>query len=288
MKRITIVASCIACLLLVTAFIKTGENRPLEDEKIVALRLVGHNMLRQAGDSTSTLMPVQKISDNTFQLRFTRAFTFEPASLVSTVEAVFRKMAMPPGYLVKVVSGRSGETIYSYEVHGKPSRDIIPCLGRKQPAGVYNISITFLQQPVLSGVIGNYWLPCTGLLLALSAMVITLVYKKRRLPNVTEVQNKTSLGSYTLIANSDMLMYNGKATRLTAKEVKVLALFALRPNTIIERQELVKNIWEDEGVIVGARSLDVFISKLRKKMADDQSVSIVNVHGVGYKLQVTG
>jgi DNA-binding response OmpR family regulator len=47
---------------------------------------------------------------------------------------------------------------------------------------------------------------------------------------------------------------------------------------------LLKRVWEDEGVITG-RSLDVFISKLRKKLKNDPSVQIVNVHGKGYKLE---
>ncbi|NBP70070.1 MAG: winged helix family transcriptional regulator [Cytophagia bacterium] len=56
-------------------------------------------------------------------------------------------------------------------------------------------------------------------------------------------------------------------------------------NEPITRDQLLKEGWEDEGVIVG-RSLDVFISKLRKKLIKDPKVQITNIHGIGYKLEV--
>jgi len=62
-------------------------------------------------------------------------------------------------------------------------------------------------------------------------------------------------------------------------------ILALSPNEIIERSRLQKEVWEDEGVIVG-RSLDMFISKLRKKLEVDPNINIVVIRGKGYKLEV--
>jgi len=64
-----------------------------------------------------------------------------------------------------------------------------------------------------------------------------------------------------------------------------LLIFALSPNEMIERSRLQKEIWEDEGVIVG-RSLDMFISKLRKKLELDPNCKIVAIRGKGYKLEI--
>ena len=72
---------------------------------------------------------------------------------------------------------------------------------------------------------------------------------------------------------------------LSKKECELLALFVARPNQIIKRDELSKKVWEDQGVIVG-RSLDTYISKLRKILKDDDSIKLSNIHGVGYKLEV--
>ena len=61
---------------------------------------------------------------------------------------------------------------------------------------------------------------------------------------------------------------------------------AQHPNEVLSRDTLIAKVWEDEGVIVG-RSLDVFISRLRKLLKGDDSVQIKTVHGVGYRLEVS-
>ena len=72
---------------------------------------------------------------------------------------------------------------------------------------------------------------------------------------------------------------------LSKKECELLEIFVANPNQIIKRDELEKRVWEDNGVFVG-RSLDTYISKLRKKLKDDDTVKLINIHGVGYKLEV--
>ena len=82
------------------------------------------------------------------------------------------------------------------------------------------------------------------------------------------------------------LIINNKIMDLTATETRLLLIFALSPNQTIERSRLQKEVWEDEGVIVG-RSLDMFISKLRKKLELDQNINIVVIRGKGYKLEIS-
>ncbi|MCZ4223450.1 winged helix-turn-helix domain-containing protein [Pedobacter rhodius] len=86
-------------------------------------------------------------------------------------------------------------------------------------------------------------------------------------------------------ANNRKLIQNGNTTDLTGTETRILLIFALSPNETIARSRLQKEVWEDEGVIVG-RSLDMFISKLRKKLEADPNIKIVVVRGKGYKLEV--
>ncbi|MGB1041616.1 MAG: helix-turn-helix domain-containing protein, partial [Flavobacteriales bacterium] len=62
-------------------------------------------------------------------------------------------------------------------------------------------------------------------------------------------------------------------------------IFAESPNQIVKREELTKRVWEDNGVFVG-RSLDTYVSKLRKKLNSDESIKLTNVHGIGYKLEI--
>ena len=81
-------------------------------------------------------------------------------------------------------------------------------------------------------------------------------------------------------------MQQATEINLSKKECELLAIFVVNPNQIIKRDELTKRVWEDHGVFVG-RSLDTYISKLRKKLKDDKTIKFTNVHGVGYKLEVS-
>lgn len=76
----------------------------------------------------------------------------------------------------------------------------------------------------------------------------------------------------------------GPAQTLTHREANVLAYLLDRPNTLVRRDELLRAVWGDDDYFMG-RSLDVFISRLRKRLADSPSVRIENVHGVGFVLR---
>jgi two-component system OmpR family response regulator len=90
-------------------------------------------------------------------------------------------------------------------------------------------------------------------------------------------------GNTTLDYKNQKVMYNDQVTKLTTKENELLRLFFERKNVILEREVALKHVWQDDSYFT-ARSMDVFISKLRKYIKDDETLSIVNVHGTGYKL----
>ncbi|HJW31495.1 MAG TPA: helix-turn-helix domain-containing protein, partial [Saprospiraceae bacterium] len=91
-------------------------------------------------------------------------------------------------------------------------------------------------------------------------------------------------GQSRIHVSSPVLECGGVRRELTYREAKLLRLFAAHPRELLERDEILRRVWEDEGVQVG-RSVDVFVSRLRKKLSGDPSVAIVAVHGVGYKLE---
>ena len=84
---------------------------------------------------------------------------------------------------------------------------------------------------------------------------------------------------------NQMLYSANTQHNLTFREAKLLHLFIKHPNQVLERDFILKSVWEDEGVTVG-RSIDVFVSRLRKLLQEDASLKIVAVHGVGYRLEV--
>ena len=79
------------------------------------------------------------------------------------------------------------------------------------------------------------------------------------------------------------LVFENKKIELTSKESDLLLLLHSSANATIKRENILKIVWGDEGDYVG-RTLDVFISKLRKKLQRDPSIKISNIRGVGYRL----
>jgi len=91
------------------------------------------------------------------------------------------------------------------------------------------------------------------------------------------------IGRFTFDSQKQILSLDSNDVKLTTKESELLALLATNANTILERNYALKTIWIDDNYF-NARSMDVYITKLRKHLKDDPSVGIINIHGKGYKL----
>jgi len=104
-------------------------------------------------------------------------------------------------------------------------------------------------------------------------------------PSKADLQSTYQLAKFTFDFNNQVISSPDEVLELTSKEAKLLRLLCIHQNKIIERDLIQKAIWEDEGYFVG-RSLDVFISRLRKIFRGEPTVSIQTIHGVGYKLEI--
>jgi len=91
------------------------------------------------------------------------------------------------------------------------------------------------------------------------------------------------VGNYTFDPLKQMLIFSGEPVKLTTKESELLELLCRHRNEILERNYALKSIWIDDNYF-NARSMDVYITRLRKYLKKDTSVKILNVHGRGYKL----
>lgn len=99
-------------------------------------------------------------------------------------------------------------------------------------------------------------------------------------------QTQFTIGAFVFDASKSLLLLNGtKKYSLTAKESDLLRALAMKLNTIVERDAILQSVWGEDSYY-NARSMDVYVSKLRKYFRSDPSISIVNVHGKGYKLLV--
>jgi hypothetical protein len=250
----------------------------------VLLRRVGHEILLQSGDSTSRVLPVKKIAKNEYQVCFENEFTFQPQSLVNTTQRLLAKDPLASDYVFNVLNRGNLSVVYSYAISKNKKDDIISCIGRRQPRASYMINIKFKPTGIVTAKNGYFLLGSLPFLAFIGFMFLRCAKPRKPLTDSQHVGIFT-LGSMLFNPATRKLMINENTIDLTRTETRVLRIFALSPNEVIERSRLQKEIWEDEGVIVG-RSLDMFISKLRKKLEADPDIKIVVIRGKGYKLEV--
>ncbi|RZL16690.1 MAG: winged helix family transcriptional regulator [Pedobacter sp.] len=249
----------------------------------ILIRKVGHELLLQSGDSISRVLPVKRISENEYQISFENKLTFLPDSLINTTQRLLAKDQLNGDYVVKVLNTDNSSVVYGYAISKNKKDDIVACIGRKQPKAAYIVSLKFKPQGITTAK--NGYLLGSLPFLAFVGFIFLRSAKPRKSSAEVQYTSTITLGSVIFSAKDRTLLIDGNTIELTGTESRVLHIFATSPNETIERSRLQKEIWEDEGVIVG-RSLDMFISKLRKRLESDPNIKINVVRGKGYKLEI--
>lgn len=360
----TITSSCVAIMLSAVFFTASSFKEhpdPVYRSKQVNLiiRQIGHQLLLQAGDSTSRVLPVVEIKEGTFVLKFENQLVFSHDSLMMLAQGLLPKKQFPSGYTVTVLDCIKHEIVYGFQVNSS-APDILACGGRKQPINCYTIEFDFpdfyetvkqdkagidqqtkeiksvnidrqegksklaelkptgfsgeMREPstelesvdaipqevdskkaTISGYAYNNMIYAGILILLVAAFFIWRSRKNlTALPapdlqqtSIKEsVQEFDSLGRFSFNVKGQRLLLGNEVISLTDKECKVLELLHKNFGELIPREMLLQKVWIDEGVITG-RSLDMFVSKLRKKLSGDPDLRITNVHGKGYKLEIS-
>ena len=241
----------------------------------IALREVGNQLLLVKQDSTSLVMPIVQLESQVYELSFEQQLAFKPNELVSVVTASFTQAGLPDYYRVETLNCTTGQVAYSYQMSAAKEETIVPCSGRELPENCYKIQIHFISE-------SSSFLNAQRILylLFIVGFVLLEVYFLRRKEDAVPQESNTNfsaLGSYKFYPEQNKLVKEAVEIGLSKKECELLAIFIANPNQVIKRDELTKKVWEDNGVIVG-RSLDTYISKLRKKLKDDTAIKLTNVH----------
>lgn len=113
------------------------------------------------------------------------------------------------------------------------------------------------------------------------------VFLRRSSGSVPAAETTFTIGQFDFDYSRLVIRRNGMEKSLTQKEAEVLRFLCLNRERVLKREEILNQIWGDDDYFMG-RSLDVFISKLRKYLRDDPTISIANYHGVGFRLEVQG
>ncbi len=270
----------IGIFLISVQLISCKTNNEFTEKVRVSLRNVGHQLLLTNQDSTSLVLPIKELNKHKYQLTFQSNLQVSPDSLVAIVKRSFSQSELPVNYRIEVKKCLNEEVAYSYEMMQSEENAIVPCKGRVLPANCYFIDVQFLKKENKN----QYFF--YGFLLLISVLGF-VVYQKKKRKTITDTasNNSLSLGRFTFYPEQNKLIKEAEEIPLSNKECELLTIFIDRPNEVIKRKELMKKVWEENGVVVG-RSLDTYISKLRKKLKEDASIKITNIHGVGYKLEI--
>lgn len=272
--------------LMAFLFIDSEPKQELQEKSaMLAVRNIGHHLLLHTGDSSSRVLPVTQSGRGIFQLEFQNRFSFVPDSLVKIAQLSLGSSGFSLNYMVNIFDCSTKAMVYGFEVRS-PGNSTIPCLGRTQPIGCYRLQVTFPDLAQADAGYASYYI--TFITLA-GLTALTFVWQsanKRKKSDTLPPQHKSWLiGKYEFDEKQSTLRCNDGIIQLSNKESKVLSILAASANQLVDRDHLLKEVWENEGVITG-RSLDMFISRLRKKLEHDPSLKIVNIHGKGYKLEV--
>ena len=286
---------------LFVQFAGSGVSMPVTEQQAfaqqvnLAMRRTAHQLLTLAGDKTTRIEAVKQLDKETFQLRMIRNFNYDelPAILAESL----KRQNIKADYDVAVFDCKQGELQLGYSFRYTRPNEPVPCTGRMQDAGCYVIQVRFTPlnlpaQPETKG----YAVGLAGILTALAYVVYNR--KKRVMPAAAPVAEQVPeavagpeepqwqfFGESRLHTLNPVLVVDDVPYELTYREAKLLRLFIAHPQQVLDRELILKSVWQDEGVVVG-RSIDVFVSRLRKLLQADPTLRIAAVHGIGYRFEI--
>lgn len=267
-----------------------SQDSPEENHAEVSLRMIGHQLLLKTGDQESRVLPI-RTDGKSFVISFEKELAILPDDLISIIDSVLSISKIAEGYQVEVKTCDTNKVVHSYE-RLPNTNDQLPCRGRTLPKACYEIHIRLLGE--INPVLEEYsekpkdtsYASTLKTLIALGLLSVLAFYLYSRKRKSEANTNKIYIGQFQFDPLNTALVLGDQKIELTAKEADLLQLLHENLNETVEREIILNRVWGDEGDYVG-RTLDVFISKLRKKLEADPEVKIVNVRGVGYRLVVS-
>lgn len=275
----------ILCTVYLNQLFSSQQKEVSSDHANLAIRQVADHLYKLEADFTTTIPPVVQTQPGTYQVQLNRAFDY--GELPKAIEKAFDDYGIQQAYTVLVESCESDTVLLGFNILAL-QRNEIPCLGREQVADCAKLKVVFEKGMVKQ----SNSILILGLLSA-GIGVLGLFFsapKTRKstiiIPTEKEPNQYLQIGDTLFDPKNLKIDVQGEEQSLTYRESKLLEYLSKHPNEVLKREDILDNVWHDEGTIVG-RSLDVFISRLRKILKNDSRIAIKNVHGVGYRLEIT-
>ena len=267
-------------------FAGKSKNENFSEKVNLALRRTAHRLLKSSRDSTSQIEPVKILDESTFMVRLNKNFSYD--NLPKLLEESFKIHQIEDNYDVSILNCKDGKLELGYNYLDFKKDEDVACGGRKQSENCYDLKVIFTEKTIQNTSKSMWLIPLWGLFLGGFIYWNRKNSEQKNEPKNTieiELSDKINFGNSSLNFSNQLLNSGDVQHNLTYREAKLLKLFVDNANKLLERDLIMKAVWEDEGITVG-RSLDVFVSRLRKMLQADEKVQIVTSHGVGYKLQV--
>ncbi|MDR0537687.1 MAG: response regulator transcription factor [Tannerellaceae bacterium] len=163
-------------------------------------------------------------------------------------------------------------------------------LARTIKAGNQDVVLIFMStNPTMQTMSEAYTLGADDFMrkpFALEELQMRIRVIMRRMEHLKSMSVQSyQIGKFHLNATKQTLSIEGKTTKVTTKECDLLMYLCENMNNLVSREDILRNVWRNDSYY-NARSMDVYITKLRDKLREDKLVGIINVHGKGYKLVV--
>lgn len=246
----------------------------------LAVREVMHALLLKQQDSTTQIPPVIALGDGKYSIRMESVLDY--SLIKAEADRVFKRHKMPPTYRLAVQNCATHELILGYLATPDSLSDTFPCEGRVEPLSCSVLIFTLGKEQIpqkssfplsLAGGIGMF-------LLAIGFVVFE---KRKAIEAVFSKEGKPSTRSH-FSREKRQLTIGTHTHQLTDQETKLLAYLYDHPNQDLARKQILGNVWESGDVMI-TRTLDVFISRLRKMLEADPHINIITVRGHGYRME---
>lgn len=277
----------------------------LSSDKInLALRRTADLLLKEAGDSSSFIPPVEAVSNGVWAIKLENAFNYD--NIPQYLQSSLNLHQISSSYDVALIKCSDGTLIQGYSSMdannigimdiatlnaGSNKQNNITCVGRELPIDCYKLQVMFPDAPQKNkGMPFMGWFFGGALALTLYGMGLKWNKSNENMAELHAIESNNSnflhFGTSSLNVDNYQLICNGVTNSITYREAKLLQYFIQNANQVCSRNNIIENVWADEGILVG-RSVDMFVSRLRKLLIDDKNIQISAIHGIGYRFEVS-
>ena len=278
-KKRIIYGSTVLCLLILTQvywFSKSYDAHATSFDHNISAALY------EAGDTISEAVVVEKRSDNYFFVTTKASVTSRTVDTL--VQHALAQRNIDLNYEIGVYNAEDDSLVYitQKKASKKPEKDLIIESDGTQK----NFAVMFPTRESFLTSQSDVWALAIILVIVLGWAGAEwrghVLSSKQSILNKHEIQ----IGNSRLDFHNQVLTIGTNSYQLTYKENKILQLFFENPNQVMERDTFLQEVWEKDGFFV-ARSMDVFISRIRKHLKNDPTLKIENLRAIGYRLVVT-